>query len=391
MKKLDAVIVGARCAGAATALLLARAGARVLLVDKDAYGTDMLSTHALMRGAVLQLRRWGVLPAIVAAGTPPVHSTTFSYSRQDVTVAIEPRFGVEALYAPRRRLLDRVLVDAAVASGVEVQYGVRIEDLITDDQGRVRGVVTAEGRSARRLEADTVIGADGRYSTIARKLSAPTIVAGRHHTAVLYTYWRQRLITDSYYWRFTPHGNVGAIPTNDQSTCVFVAVAPDRFTAEMQGDPLAAYRRWLRDAAPAIDAQLDEATRTEPVRGFGGLAGFIKTSTGPGWALVGDAAYFKDPLTAHGITDALRDAELLARAILKGTEDALSEYGATRLDLSQRLFELTDEIASLSWTDDHVQQLHRAFSAEMAREVRTLAALEPLPCLSPSVNAHHEA
>jgi flavin-dependent dehydrogenase len=391
MKRFDAVIVGARCAGAATALLLARAGARVLLVDKDAYGTDTLSTHALMRGAVLQLHRWGVLPAVVAAATPPVHSTIFSYSSHDVTVGIEPRYGVEALYAPRRRLLDRVLVDAAVASGVEVQYGVRVEDLITDEQGRVRGVITARGTSARRLEADTVIGADGLYSTIARRLPAPTLVAGRHHTAVLYAYWQQRLITDSYYWRFTPQGNVGAIPTNDQTTCVFIAVSPDRFTAEMRGDPLTTYRRWLRGAAPAIDAQLDDATRTEPVRGFGGHAGFIKASTGPGWALVGDAAYFKDPLTAHGITDALRDAELLARAIVKGTDAALSEYDTTRLDLSQRLFELTDEIASLSWTEDHVQQLHRAFSAEMAREVRTLAALEPLPCLSPSVSARHEA
>ena len=112
--KVDAVIVGARCAGAATALLLARAGARVLLVDRGVYGSDTMSTHALMRGAILQLHRWGVLPAIVAAGTPPVHSTTFSYPEQDVTVPIEPKFGVGALYAPRRALLDRTLVDAAV-------------------------------------------------------------------------------------------------------------------------------------------------------------------------------------------------------------------------------------------------------------------------------------
>jgi 2-polyprenyl-6-methoxyphenol hydroxylase-like FAD-dependent oxidoreductase len=89
--KFDAVIVGARCAGAATAMRLARAGARVLLIDKGAYGTDIVSTHALMRGGVLQLDRWGVLPRIVAAGTPPVRSTTFSYPAQDITVPIEPR------------------------------------------------------------------------------------------------------------------------------------------------------------------------------------------------------------------------------------------------------------------------------------------------------------
>lgn len=376
MKKFDAVIVGARCAGAATALLLARAGARVLLVDKGAYGTDMLSTHALMRGAVLQLQRWNVLPAIVAAGTPPVRSTTFSYRAEDVTVAIEPRHGVSALYAPRRWLLDRTLVDAAVASGAEIEYGVAVEDLIRDDQGRVRGVLT-KGGSSRRIEADTTIGADGLYSTIADRVSAATVIAGHHKTAVLYSYW-QGAPNDGYYWRFMPDASMGAIPTNQQAACVFVSVSADRFHREIAGDPLTAYRRWLREAAPAFDAQLAEATRVEPVRGFGGHVGFIKTSIGPGWALVGDAAYFKDPLTAHGITDALRDAELLARAIIRGTNAALNDYETMRLDLSNRLFELTDEIASLSWTDDHVQSLHRAFSAEMSREVRALAALEPI-------------
>src|SRR5262245_10477048 len=123
--KVDAVVVGARCAGAATALLLARAGARVLLVDRGVYGADTLSTHALMRGAVLQLHRWGVLPTIVAAGTPPVRSTTFSYPDRDIVVPIEPKFDVEALYGPRRNLLDRTLVDAAADSGAEVRHEVR--------------------------------------------------------------------------------------------------------------------------------------------------------------------------------------------------------------------------------------------------------------------------
>src|SRR4030095_10446696 len=107
----------------ATALVLAHAGARVLLVDKGVHGSDTLSTHALMRGAVLQLHQWGILPAIIAAGTPPVRSTTFSYRDRDVTVAIEPRFGIDALYAPRRALLDRVLVDAAAERGADVRYG----------------------------------------------------------------------------------------------------------------------------------------------------------------------------------------------------------------------------------------------------------------------------
>jgi 2-polyprenyl-6-methoxyphenol hydroxylase-like FAD-dependent oxidoreductase len=360
----------------------------VLLVDKGVYGSDTTSTHALMRGAILQLHRWGVLPAIVAAGTPPVHSTTFSYHEQDITVAIEPKFGVSALYAPRRALLDRILVDAAAASGAEISYGVRVDDVIIDDRRRVRGITTVAGGTRHRIDADIVIGADGLYSTIAQRVDAAPVVEGRHSAGVLYSYW-EGLPVDGYYWRFQTGASIGAIPTNHGATCVFASVPSERFRAEIHSDASAAYRRLVREASTAFDARLDEARQVEPVRGFGGHAGFIKRSTGAGWALVGDAGYFKDPLTAHGITDALRDAELLARAIMQGTPDAFANYEATRHDLSRRLFEVTDAIASFSWTDGEVQSLHRAFSAEMSREVRALAGLEPLPCLSASASAPH--
>src|SRR4030095_2863526 len=133
--------------------------------------------------------------------------------------------------------------------------------------------------------------------------------------------------------------------------------------------------------------RLADARQTDPVHGFGGLPGFIKRSTGPGWALVGDAGYFKDPATAHGITDALRDAELLARAVLAGNSAAMEQFEATRLELSRRLFEVTDEIASFANDDAQLQSLHREFSREMSREVRALAALEPLACLTPAGRA----
>jgi flavin-dependent dehydrogenase len=388
--RVDAVIVGARCAGAATALLLARAGARVLLVDKGVYGSDTLSTHALMRGAVLQLHRWGVLPAIVAAGTPPVYSTTFSYSEHDITVPIEPKLGVSALYAPRRALLDRTLVDAARDNGAEVGYGVRVDDVIVDDRGRVRGIIAAAGAARQRIDADIVIGADGLYSTIARRVDAPRVVEGRHSAGVLYSYW-EGVPVDGYYWKFQAGASIGAIPTNDHATCVFASVPSGRLRSEIDGAPPVAYRRLIRQASTAFDARLDDAHMVEPVRGFGGHAGFIKRGTGPGWALVGDAGYFKDPLTAHGITDALRDAELLARAIVQGTAAAFEDYEATRHDLSRPLFDITDDIASFAWTDGEVQSLHRAFSREMSREVRALAALEPLTCPSPLASAPHVA
>jgi flavin-dependent dehydrogenase len=166
-------------------------------------------------------------------------------------------------------------------------------------------------------------------------------------------------------------------------------VPSGRFRADIQGDAASAYRRLIPEVDAVFAARLDGARQVEPVRGFGGHVGFIKQGTGDGWALVGDAGYFKDPLTAHGITDALRDAELLARAIGQGTASAFAAYDTLRHDLSRRLFEITDDIASYAWTEGEVQALHRAFSAEMSREVRALAALEPFSWTT--ANAHHVA
>jgi flavin-dependent dehydrogenase len=379
--KADVVIVGARCAGAATALLLARAGARVVVVDRGRYGTDTLSTHALMRGAVLQLHRWGVLPAIVEQGTPKVTATTFSYVHEDVTIRIEPKYGVDALYAPRRTLLDGLLSAVAVESGAEVVFGVTVDGLLTRDDGRVRGVTATVNGRRHDIEADLVIGADGLYSTIARRVGAAPIVTGTHAAGVLYSYWNG-VWEDAYRWIFRPGGSVGAIPTNG-GACVFVSVPAARFRQQVRGDAVAAYRRLLREVCPEFADRLDDSTQLEGVHGFGGHPGFIKRSTGPGWALVGDAGYFKDPATAHGITDALRDAELLARAVITGTTEAMQQFEATRLDLSRRLFEVTDEIASFPASEARLQSLHREFSREMSREVRFLAALEAQPAPTP--------
>lgn len=388
--KFDAVVVGARCAGAATAMLLARAGARVLIVDKGAYGTDVLSTHALMRGAVLQLGRWGLLPEIIAAGTPPIRSTSFFYTDSDVTVPIEPRYGIDALYAPRRALLDRVLVDAAVRSGADIRYGVRVDDVIKDARGRVTGISAFARGGRTQIAADVVIGADGLYSTIARRVGAPIEVEGRHSTAVLYSYW-QGLPDDAYRWWFRQGMSMGAIPTNNRATCLFASVPSGSFRDVVRRGVEDAYGRLIRSVAPEFAEHMRRASRVEPVRGFEGHPSFIKRGCGPGWALVGDAGYFKDPLTAHGITDALRDAELLARAVILDTSSSYAEYETTRHDLSRKLFEATDAIASLTWTDEQLQTLHRAFSAEMSREVRALAALEPLTCQLPSASVPHVA
>jgi 2-polyprenyl-6-methoxyphenol hydroxylase-like FAD-dependent oxidoreductase len=135
-EQFDAVIVGARCAGAATAMLMARAGLRVLVVDRTHPSRDTLSTHALMRAGVVQLSRWGLLQRVVAAGTPPVTATTFHYGDRTETLQL-----TEPLYAPRRTVLDTALLSAAREAGAQARFGVGVTELCRDRTGRVTGVL----------------------------------------------------------------------------------------------------------------------------------------------------------------------------------------------------------------------------------------------------------
>jgi menaquinone-9 beta-reductase len=234
------------------------------------------------------------------------------------------------------------------------------------------------------VRSHLVIGADGIYSTVASRVSAANVHHGRHATAVLYAYWAGAAV-DGYHWFYRQGVSVGAIPTND-AVCVFVSVPAARLRAAVRGDVYAAYHRLLAEAAPAFYESLRGTPEGDHVRGFGGATGFIRASHGPGWALVGDAGYFKDPLTAHGITDALRDAELLARAAAQDTEAAFRQYEMTRNELARELFDVTDRIASFDWDEPQLRQLHRALSREMSRETRALAELEPVPWPSPLDN-----
>jgi flavin-dependent dehydrogenase len=381
----DVIIVGARCAGAGTALLLARAGAQVLVIDKSAYGSDTISTHALMRGAVMQLRRWGILPRIQEAETPRITTTTFGYRTGRVDVAIEPRFGVEALYAPRRTVLDRALVDEAVSAGAHVAFDTPLAELRRGARGRVTGITISGVRGPRPLTADVVVGADGIYSSVSRKAGAVDIASGAHMTATLFSYW-EGLAVGGYEWHYDREISVGTIPTNDGLVCVFVSVPHARLSDLVRDGVVPGYERAVRTRCASLADRIRDARRVEPVRGFGGHQGFIREAAGDGWALVGDAGYFKDPLTAHGITDALRDAELLTRAILSGTRSAFSTYGQMRHDLSRELFDITDRIASFNWTDEQLAALHRSFSREMTREQRLLDQLEPFAWESPSAS-----
>jgi flavin-dependent dehydrogenase len=364
----DVVIVGARCAGAATALLLAKQGRRVLAIDRGRYASDTVSTHALMRAGVLQLARWGVLDRIKAAGTPVVQSTSFHYGDEVVAVQIKPQPDMEGLYAPRRTVIDRALVDAAESAGATITFETQLVDLIRADDGRVAGVRVKDGRDReQQISAELVIGADGVHSTVARLVGSECYRTGRHATGVVFSYWAGPQF-DGYHWYYNPGVSAGAIPTNDGLTCIFASVPQSRFHDTMRHGADAGYRQVLRECAADLAAIVEQSERAEKYRGFSGEIGFFRQSFGPGWALVGDAGYFKDPLTAHGITDALIDAELLAQAVAAGTESAFAGYQSARDDLAVEHFHVTDAVASFDWDLPKAQQLHRALSEEMKKE-----------------------
>jgi flavin-dependent dehydrogenase len=186
----------------------------------------------------------------------------------------------------------------------------------------------------------------------------------------MYGHWTG-LDVESYAWYFAPGLGAGAIPTNAGQVCVFVGVPSTAFTKLFAHQPASAFVELLSRMAPDLAEQIERAGDTR-LQGFAGHPGFFRQAHGPGWALVGDAGYFKDPLTSHGITDALRDAESLAGAIDAGSDDALSDYQAERDAASLELFEVTDEVASFDWSLNEIRVLHERLSKAMSREARLL-------------------
>ena len=348
----DALIVGARVAGAATGLRLAVDGARVLIVDRDVAIGDTLSTHALMRPAVELLSRWGLLERLVRDGTPYARQAVFQYGLDQVTVPIRPTEASLGLIAPRRWLLDRTILDAAVAAGAELSLGTAIEEVIHDG-GRVAGA-TLRGASGKSYDvrADLVIGADGRGSRTAEAVGATLLAASPHRTATVYGYF-PGIANQGYRWFFGDGASAGAIPTNDGLHCVFAACRPQEHKATF-ADPLVGMKAIMREFDPELAYRV-AAGPAERLRRFPGAVGHLRARIGAGWALVGDAAFFKDPATAHGITDALLDAHYLSDALIAG--DA-REYADTRAGQSLRFFEITQRIASFDWKLDELRLLH---------------------------------
>ena len=280
----DAIIVGARCAGAATAMLMARQGARVLVVDWAEPGSDTMSTHALMRGAVIQLNRWGVLDAIIAAGTPAIHTTTFQYGDTVIPLALKPSHGVDALYAPRRTVLDKALVDAAKQAGAEFRFGVSFKDVIRGPQGRVLGAILGSSDGdLQEVSANIVIDAGGRRSSVARRVDARTLRLAQNSIACVFAYYDGIRDTGSH-WLYGSGTGAGKIPTNAGQHCIFTAMSQDRFQTDVRiGQASNPLQTILDEIDPAFGAQVALGHRSSNVMTFSGQKGHIRKSSGPGW------------------------------------------------------------------------------------------------------------
>lgn len=374
----DAIIVGARCAGAATAMLLARAGLKVLAIDRKPYGSDTLSTHALMRPAVLQLWRWGLLDPLLKAGTPLIETTTFHYGEEEITIPLAPNGDLPGLIAPRRTVLDRILVDAARKAGAEILHEVAVGDLFADTRGRVRGIeIRAAGRASLRVSADIVVGADGVGSLVAKCVDAQPSRRGVVSAAHVYGYAPVEAGA-GYHWYFRDGIAGSFIPTNDGLACIVASVPTGLFDQRFRLGHARARMDVLEALSPALAGQAARAPKDARLQAFRGAPGYIRQPHGPGWALVGDAGFFRDPITSHGISDALRDAESLARAILDGSEAAFTDWQQQRDMIANQILDTTDAIAGFDWTLNELGERHRRFSAVLKAEVQALAG-QPAP------------
>src|SRR5262249_45648172 len=172
MAEYDAIVVGARCAGAPTAMLLARRGWRVLLVDRASFPSDTVSTHLMHAPAVAALARWGLLDRVVASGCPPIRNYSFDFGPITISGSPRPVDGISTAYAPRRTVLGKILVDAAAEAGAEVRERYTVDEILIED-GIVIGIRgRSEGGKPTAERARVVIGADGRNSQVARAVGA---------------------------------------------------------------------------------------------------------------------------------------------------------------------------------------------------------------------------
>ena len=381
----DAIVVGARCAGSPTAMLLARKGYRILLLDRAGFPSDTLSTHYIHQPGVAKLHRWGLLDRVVASGCPPIERQVFDVGPFALTGSPPPTDGISAGYAPRRTVLDKILLDAAADAGAEVRERFSVEEVVMDGD-RVTGIRgRSRGGPLVHEEARIVVGADGARSLVARTVGAPTYEEQPASSFAYYTYWSGVPVeTAELYPR--PERMVIAAPTNDGLTLTIV-YWPEAAFDEVRADVEARFMQAL-DEVPGLAERVRAGTRVDRFRGSADLRGYFRRPYGPGWALVGDAGYHKNPITAEGITDAFRDADLLADAIddtFAGrllAEDAFAGYERKRNEAAMPLYQMTCDLAKLMPPPPEMQNLFAALrdnEEESGRFIGTIAGTVPIP------------
>jgi 2-polyprenyl-6-methoxyphenol hydroxylase-like FAD-dependent oxidoreductase len=362
----DAIVVGARCAGAPTAMLLARRGRRVLLLERAAFPRDTLSTHYIHQSGTARLARWGLLDRLAATGCPPIRRYRFDVGPFALTGSPPPCDGVDAAYSPRRYVLDTMLAEAAAEAGAEVRQGATVSGLLTEG-GRVTGV-RGPGFAER---ARVVIGADGRNSTVAREAGAEILEDRGTLTCAYYSYWTGVPI-DGVELYPRPGRMIVTSPTHDGRNVVIVLWPQAEFEA-VRADIEGAFADAVA-LAPGLAERLRGGRRTEPFRGTRLLPNHSRTPAGPGWALAGDAGHHKDPILALGIGDAFRDADLLAEAVDRGLDGdldtELAAYGERRGSLARPGFESTIEFAGLCPPTPEQQALFALLRGDQAQTDR---------------------
>lgn len=360
----DVIVIGARCAGAPTAMLLARQGLRTLVVDRATFPSDTISTHLIHPPGMDLLRRWGLYDRVVATNCPPIDSYTFDFGQ--FVIKGDPRGdALPESRAPRRTVLDQALVEAAREAGAEVREAFTVEEIVMDNE-RVVGIRGHERGGKEVTErAGVVIGADGRHSLLARTVKPEQYNEKPELLAAYYTYWRD-LPLGGFEAYVRPYESFAAWPTNDGLTLVIAGWQFSKFE-ENKKDIEGNYLRVV-GLAPEFARKLKAARREERYLGAA-VPGYFRKPYGAGWALVGDAGYNRDFITAQGIQDAFRDADMCATALhqtLSGQrsfESAMSVYQKTR-DERLPMYEFTAGLASQEPPPPETQQLLAAVARD---------------------------
>ena len=381
----DVVVVGGRVAGSATAMLLARLGHDVVVLDQASFPSDTVSTHSIARSGVVQLRRWGLLDDVVDSGAPVIRQVTFNAAGELVSRTIKEKAGVDFLVAPRRYVLDTILATAAEHAGAQVRTGVTVTGVQRDRHGRVVGVHGQDRAGARvELGARFVVGADGLRSRVAELVGAPVNQAGPAGGATQYAYYAGgRWIGFEFF--VAERSFAGVFPTHHGQACIWVCnpAADAKAVRRRTGSRGEAFDTLLQRSHPELAERLGQARRTSPVQGMLRQPNQLRQAFGPGWALVGDAGYYRDAITAYGISDAFRDAELLAVALdqaLRGDAEettALAAYQQQRDQALREIFEITCRLAAYPPVPRFIE-LQKLLSAAIDKEAAALAA-RPVP------------